>query len=66
MWEQIKLPFICERIVAFSVPQEDTVWIMSWDILFQVNLVPEVSVLIVLQDEEELNNVFIALIKIAV
>lgn len=58
MWEKLKLPFICERMVAFSIPQQNAVWIMGWDALFQLTLAPEVSVLSVLQGEEELDRVF--------
>lgn len=58
MWEKLKLPFICERMVAFSIPQRDAVWVMTWDALFQVTLAPDANVLPVLRSEEELDGVF--------
>lgn len=58
MWEKLELPFICERMVAFSIPQQDAVWVITWDALFQVTLAPDVSVLPVLQGEGELDKVF--------
>ncbi len=58
MWEKLELPFICERMVAFSIPQQQVAWVMAWDALFQVTLAPEVNVLSVLHGEEELDKVF--------
>jgi len=58
MWEKINLPLFCERMVTFSIPQQDILWIMSWDVLFQVTLEPEISVSSVLQGEEAIDQVF--------
>lgn len=58
MWEKLKLPFFCERMVAFSIPQGDALWVMAWDELFHITLAPEVSISTVLQSEEELDEVF--------
>jgi len=58
MWEKIELPFFCERIVAFSIPQRETFWVIAWDALFQVTLAPEADVSPVLQGDDKLNKVF--------
>lgn len=58
MWEKLKLPFFLERMVAFSIPQEDTLWVMGWDELFYVTLAPQVSISKILQGEEKLYELF--------
>lgn len=58
MWEKLKLPFFCERMVAFSIPQGDALWVMTWDELFHIILASEVSISRVLQSEKELDEVF--------
>lgn len=58
MWEKLKLPFFCERMYAFSIPQQDTLWVIDYDQLFHVTLIPEISISTALQGAEELNKVF--------
>lgn len=58
MWESLKLPFFFERMLAFSIPQQNMFWVMTHDKLFQVTLVPEVQILTILSGSEELDEVF--------
>lgn len=58
MWESLKLPFFFERMLAFSIPQQNMFWVMTHDELFQVTLVLEVQVLTIVSGSEELDEVF--------
>src|SRR4051794_32404784 len=44
MWEEIALPYVFERMTAFSIPTEDRVLISSYDGLHLVRLAPEIEV----------------------
>ncbi|MBW4604355.1 MAG: hypothetical protein KME29_33500 [Calothrix sp. FI2-JRJ7] len=52
MWQPVVLPFICERIIAFSIPENAKIWVLSWDELLSVTLAPEICVSIVKRGEE--------------
>lgn len=58
MWETLKLPFFCERMLAFSIPEQNRLWVMSHDELFQVTLAPQVYISTVLRGSEELGGIF--------
>jgi len=44
MWEQLKLPYVFERMIAFSIPENDEILIESYDGWHLLKLPPEVSV----------------------
>jgi hypothetical protein len=52
MWKPLILPFICERMIAFSIPENAIIWVLSWDELLSVTLAPEIRISIVKQGEE--------------
>ena len=52
MWKRLALPFICERIIAFSIPENNQILVMSWDELLCVTLAPEICVSTVKKGEE--------------
>jgi hypothetical protein len=58
MWKILKVPFFFERMLAFSVPKQNTFWVMSHDELFQIILAPEVCISTVLRGSEELDGIF--------
>jgi hypothetical protein len=43
-WQRIPTPDICERMIGFSVPQEDTVLVVSYEGTHLVRLGPPVTV----------------------
>jgi hypothetical protein len=44
MWQQLPLPYVCERLIAFSIPEGDEFWALSAEGLHRITLAPEVSV----------------------
>lgn len=44
MWVRIDLPFICERMIAFSIPDDGEMWVLSYEGLHRIKLSPVVSV----------------------
>lgn len=58
MWKRVELPFFFERMFAFSIPQQDTFWVMTYEELFQVTLAPEVKISTVPGGVEELDEIF--------
>lgn len=44
MWKPIQLPYIFERMIAFSIPAADVVWILSYEGLHRLTLVPRPEV----------------------
>jgi hypothetical protein len=43
-WQRIPVPGICERMIGFSVPQEDTVLVVSYEGTHLVHLGPPATV----------------------
>jgi hypothetical protein len=43
-WERLQVPPICERMLGFSVPQDDTVLVISYEGMHLVRLSSEVTV----------------------
>jgi hypothetical protein len=44
LWRQLPVPGICERMIGFSVPQDDTVLVVSYEGMHLVRLDPPVTV----------------------
>jgi hypothetical protein len=44
MWRQLSVPGICERMIGFSVPQDDTVLVVSYEGMHLVRLGPPITV----------------------
>jgi hypothetical protein len=44
MWNKIELPYLCERIIAFSIPENDTLYVMSYEGIHQVTLAPDIKI----------------------
>ncbi len=43
-WRPLSFPYICERMLGFSIPRDDTVLIVSYEGTHLVRLAPEVTV----------------------
>ncbi len=43
-WRQLAIPRICERVIGFSVPQDDTVLVISYEGMHLIRLSPQVTV----------------------
>jgi hypothetical protein len=43
-WQRIQVPGICERMIGFSVPQQDSVLVVSYEGMHLVRLGPPVTV----------------------
>ena len=44
MWRPIPLPYVCERVIGYSIPRGDEFWVMSYEGLHRIVLAPAVSV----------------------
>jgi hypothetical protein len=44
MWEQVPLPYVCERLIALSVPEGGEFLVLSYEGLHHVTLASDVSV----------------------
>jgi hypothetical protein len=44
MWKTLSIPYFCERLIAFSIPEDDEVWVMSYEGLHRITLRPEVRI----------------------
>jgi hypothetical protein len=44
IWEQVRLPYVCERLIAFSIPEGGEFLVLSYEGLHRIRLAPEVSV----------------------
>lgn len=44
MWQSVPLPYICERLICFSIPVSDEFWILSYEGLHRVTIAPTISV----------------------
>jgi hypothetical protein len=44
VWEQLCLPISPKRVIAFSIPEEDKMWVLSYQGLHHVTLGPAASV----------------------
>lgn len=44
LWQRIPVPNICERMIGFSIPQDDTVLVVSYEGMHLVRLDPPVTV----------------------
>jgi hypothetical protein len=44
MWQPLKLPYVCERLTAFSIPHGDSILVVTYDEMFRVDLAPQATV----------------------
>jgi hypothetical protein len=44
MWNQLKLPYFFERMIAFTIPVENTVIVLSYDGLHKICLFPDIEI----------------------
>lgn len=44
MWSPVKLPYFCERLIVFSIPENDVVWVLSYEGLHRIALSPNPAV----------------------
>lgn len=44
-WNEIKLPYLCERLIAFSVPSDEAIYVLSYEGFHRVSLAarPEIA-----------------------
>lgn len=44
MWRHLELPYFFERMIAFTIPVENTVIVLSYDGLHKISLFPDIKI----------------------